>query len=424
MANIIIKKFGPITEAEFETQIVTVFIGNQSSGKSTLAKIISFSSWIEKEAILRQDLSFIDEAFLEEQLLKFHKVKTYRNKGFYIKYEGDVLNYSYSESGIECKWTKDGKTHKLSKIAYIPSTRNLIAIPGLESLMVSHDNIRSFVFDWLNVHRKYNSENRMDILDLGVSYYYNENGNSDTIILDNGKELAIDEASSGLQSLVPLYILIDYLTRWIYENKPDSSFEKQELRSKTLENELRKILKNNDMNLGLRELAKVFTDRVLQDEIDNPRELSDEKDKDLIFFSKIVENFTSISSSKIIIEEPEQNLFPRTQRDLIYYLIKSTIQEDKGRYHELVLTTHSPYVLYALNNCMMGGLLGDKIDAIKDKIDCKESFVDPRDVAVYGVEEGITKKLQQEDGLIGENYFEVNMKGLMDDFYKMLNYYE
>ena len=31
--------------------------------------------------------------------------------------------------------------------------------------------------------------------------------------------------------------------------------------------------------------------------------------------------------------------------------------------------------------------------------------------------------IQQPDGLIGDNYFDRNMKEVMDDFYKMLNYY-
>ncbi len=60
MSKIRIKNFGPIKEGFTETlpdgtvsewmdvKKVTVFIGNQGSGKSTVAKLISTLSWIEK----------------------------------------------------------------------------------------------------------------------------------------------------------------------------------------------------------------------------------------------------------------------------------------------------------------------------------------------------------------------------------------
>lgn len=54
MSKIRIKNFGPIKEGFVENsgwidlKKVSVFIGNQGSGKSTVAKLISTLSWIEK----------------------------------------------------------------------------------------------------------------------------------------------------------------------------------------------------------------------------------------------------------------------------------------------------------------------------------------------------------------------------------------
>ncbi len=54
MSKIKIKNFGPIKEGYAEddgwmdVKKVTVFIGNQGSGKSTVAKLISTFTWIEK----------------------------------------------------------------------------------------------------------------------------------------------------------------------------------------------------------------------------------------------------------------------------------------------------------------------------------------------------------------------------------------
>ncbi len=59
MSKIRIKNFGPIKEGFKEAdgnewmdvKKVTVFIGNQGSGKSTVAKVISTLTWMEKSSI-------------------------------------------------------------------------------------------------------------------------------------------------------------------------------------------------------------------------------------------------------------------------------------------------------------------------------------------------------------------------------------
>ena len=59
MSRIKIKNFGPIKEGLGEEWIdinkLTVFIGNQGSGKSTIAKLFSTFTWIEK-ALIRGDI--------------------------------------------------------------------------------------------------------------------------------------------------------------------------------------------------------------------------------------------------------------------------------------------------------------------------------------------------------------------------------
>jgi len=44
--KLIVKNFGPIKEAELELGKVTVFIGEQASGKSVLAKLVAISKMI------------------------------------------------------------------------------------------------------------------------------------------------------------------------------------------------------------------------------------------------------------------------------------------------------------------------------------------------------------------------------------------
>ena len=128
-------------------------------------------------------------------------------------------------------------------------------------------------------------------------------------------------------------------------------------------------------------------------------------------------------NSQFIIEEPEQNLFPEAQRDLVYYFLQKCLNREENR---LTLTTHSPYVLYALNNCMMAGLVRDKMEANElSKLKCNQSKINPIDISIYEIREGVVRgTIQGKDGLISDNYFDQKMKDLMDDFYLMLNYYE
>ena len=48
MRRLIIRNVGPIKSLDIRLNKINVFIGPQGSGKSTIAKIISFCSWLEK----------------------------------------------------------------------------------------------------------------------------------------------------------------------------------------------------------------------------------------------------------------------------------------------------------------------------------------------------------------------------------------
>ena len=60
MAKLKIRNFGPITkgfdenDGWLEISPVTVFIGNQATGKSTIAKLYATFTWLEK-ALVRKD---------------------------------------------------------------------------------------------------------------------------------------------------------------------------------------------------------------------------------------------------------------------------------------------------------------------------------------------------------------------------------
>ena len=102
-------------------------------------------------------------------------------------------------------WKSKRWEYKRPKVSYIPADRNLVAaIPGWSSLSMD-GNMIEFMSDWDKARRFVKKEE--NFLDLGMSYSYDSQSNSDRIQLENGKPLMLRESSSGVQSLLPMYWL-------------------------------------------------------------------------------------------------------------------------------------------------------------------------------------------------------------------------
>lgn len=425
MSTITIKNIGPIKEVvEISLNRINVFMGPQSSGKSTIAIIISFCTWVEKDVATSQSLSEYQEniTYFRERLESFHKIKGYFNSDSYIHYKSEVVEIVWENEECSISWV-DKYAYQRSKIAYIPSERNMVILPEARKSEFGNTNIRSFLFDWFEARKKYSDENNLSVLNLGVNYYYIEGSEEDHIRGNNNDaeyDILLSNASSGLQSITPLIVMIEYLTKWIYD-EDNISFEQDERKQRVnrilvVEKVLKPYYDKDDLPIeDLQKLVKSFNER-----------LHEKEEKAVEYFDdyKTISNgLFKTTNSQFIIEEPEQNLFPETQRDLMYYLLQQCLNKKGNR---LTLTTHSPYVLYALNNCMMAGLVSDKMESNElRKLKCNKSKINPSDVSIYEIREGVVRgTIQGEDGLISDNYFDQKMKDLMDDFYLMLNYYE
>ena len=406
MARIKIENIGPINFVEIELNKINVIIGPQSSGKSTIAKIISYCQWVEKRHILDGGFKYD----VKVQLLEFHRLgKVYFNDNSVFEYESDFIKICYKGKNLEQFITdKDDKlNYKNTKHIYIPSERNFVSsIPNLSKYKESNDNIMSFVYDWYTAKRKFTKQNSQPILNLGINFYNGEEKDSDILILDqNKKEIQLIESSSGLQSVTPLFIVFEYLTELLFDENRFSSIEDRDsIKRQEIMNNLVDVFISNKIKISPNEKGGI--------------ELS--KDQ-LETLAQFIQSRVEYHQSNFIIEEPEQNLFPETQRDLIYYLF-GKLKSNKN--HSITITTHSPYILYAINNCIMANIVKDKMkQSDKDKLKCLASDINPKLISVYQIANGQIKSIQKDDRLISDNYFDNKMKELMDDFYNMLNYY-
>lgn len=398
MAKIIIKDVGPVKEAELELNKINVFMGPQSSGKSTIAKLISYCQWVEKRRLL--DGKYNED--INKQLLKFHHLdENYFDDNSFFEYESNFIKINYSgkklTEKIEIK-VDNILDYKKTKNIYIPAERNFVSVvPNLGKYNETNDNIMNLIYDWFSAKQDIDKQHPISILNLDVDYYFQKGSDVDWLILKNeNKEIKLINASSGLQSIIPLMVLINDLTHNLNSKETPLSVVEKEYKEY---------------------LMSLYTKQINESPI-----IKTENG------FKILTNRGFYHNSNLIIEEPEQNLFPNTQKDLIYEMLYTITNSVGNEPNTLSITTHSPYVLYAINNCMLAYLVGSKL---QENVSPNISRINPKDVCIYEFRKEneednkwILKSIQQEDGLIGSNYFDQNMKALMDDFYVLLKYYD
>ncbi|MDP2887695.1 MAG: AAA family ATPase [Bacteroidota bacterium] len=404
MSKIRIKNFGPIKEGcqEYDGWIdikkVTVFIGNQGSGKSTVAKLISTFMWLEK-ALIRGDMkapvSYQD--FVE--LIEFHRLENYLQSNTEIEYEGTTFRLklvSNSNKKIIEVTNLNGKSVKLPKIMYVPAERNFLS--SIENINKVSDLIVGSLKNYSVEFRNAQLANKGKAVELPI--------NNTKIVYDpkddenylefNGKRLKLSHASSGFHSFVPLYWITKYLNDFVKQS------EKVLMELLSTDQTVRRKNELKELNsLGLDEKTLRAREKKINEK----------------FVCKYFIN---------IVEEPEQNLFPTSQKQVLYSLLGFNNMIGENR---LIMTTHSPYLLVYLTLCVEANRLKQKVntDTLKSKLSeivPLASTVDGNDLVVYQLNEinGIIAKLKKYKGLPSdENELNNELADANDEFSKLLD---
>ena len=408
MNKIKIQNIGAISNAELDINKINVIIGPQGSGKSTIAKIISYCQWVEKRNILDGEYKY--DVF--EQFLDFHRLDiNYFSDNSFFEYQSDYITISYQGKKLKQTITlkKSSFDYQKSKNIYVPAERNLVsAIPNLNKYNETNDNIMSFVYDWSSAKKSYTKQKKLPILNLDIDFY-NDDKKTDSAILflqNKNKEISLRSGSSGLQSVVPLIVIVEYLSSVIYTEKLPVSV--------------------NELEAMKTSISRVdFADYVLP-KLQSTKQTDKESIQKTVseIVNGIFEKRKSYQATNFIIEEPEQNLFPKNQKDLIYYIFNKLNSEKD---HSLLITTHSPFILYAINNCLMGAVIADKLsEEEKQEFESKDSWISPDKVNVFQIDENIgtiTSIKNSKTGTVDKHYFNEIMNEIMDEYYNMLNFF-
>lgn len=365
--KLIIKNIGPVAEAELDIKAYNFIIGEQGEGKSTIAKILSFCLWLEKYLMMEVDQKELSEDFYNQNLEKYHKMESYFNKDSYISYVGNYINFTLKDENYEYEVKKKFSEYKKGKTAYIPAERIILSLSNISKYLFQNDYIKDFVFEWLDVRTNFTRSSWLDFDTLGYKYYYDNSIGDMLEFNDSEKNMPLTNASSGMQAITPVYVYLYYLLYGIYNGLEKVSFDKK----KYIYNAITRIV-SKELNIHNIE------------EISN--NLSKEGNSELASkFDSVLFNIGKYHNTSVVIEEPEISLFPTTQ---INFIKKTMPMINRERGDILFMTTHSPYILSAVNNSLMAGYVVDKYPALKKKISeaiPNMPFIFPQDCSVYSI---------------------------------------
>ena len=188
--------------------------------------------------------------------------------------------------------------------------------------------------------------------------------------------------SSGLQSLIPQYTLLSYLFDISLFTEPTSVRTDQ----------------NNS---------------ILKEKIERNPEL-----KNL----NILDNYLKNNGVKVFLEEPEQNLFPKAQYELVKWIAKKM---NGNSCNTLFVSTHSPYILSSINNLIQAYDSAAKgIEARRqvEKVVRQKDFFNFDDLCVYGVNKGrVRNLLDNENRLIAQSFLDSTSLDIANEFSKLLD---
>jgi nicotinamide riboside kinase len=125
-----------------------------------------------------------------------------------------------------------------------------------------------------------------------------------------------------------------------------------------------------------------------------------------------------LSEGLVYVEEPEANIFPSTQYELVRLF--AWLSQEWRLHFSWVITTHSTYILSAFNNLIYAGQLGqDK--KIRRRIPIEKKYwVEPGTFAAYSIHDGKCESILSESGLIDGEYLDSASEKIGKEFDSLL----
>ena len=420
-----IKNFGPIkggfkdNGGFIEINTLTLICGNQATGKSTIAKLFSTFTWLEKaffKSIYKEE-SFSNNDFYN--LCENQKIpNSYFTANTEIEYIGITYYFSYKNGKIQPRRMQNSFeietfVYHRPKIMYIPSERNLLTVLRNAENIKKLPLMLSLLQDrYQKALYKYIKED-LQLPVSNLSLKYNEARATVYIIAPDNSSVSIEYASSGVQSVAPLIVVSKYLSDMI----TSSFLDNIRTLSNSERNGIKTDIKNMYFDSDFIEEAINIIDRAV---LIGSKKIDEHEESIIVWLESVLKPYFNTCFTNIV-EEPEQNLYPESQANVLYELISYLNLNEHNR---LLITTHSPYLLSFLTLAAKADELLQKGIQKKeiDKIIPSKAAISGKKIHIYETKKDGTIKLVKPYDFLPSDDNELNkaLDATNEDFARLL----
>lgn len=418
-----ITNFGPIKNLYIEIKPILVLIGQQASGKSTVGKLIYFFKSLSSEFFMSyygspnagiditQDLIVpIREKFYDFFGSTFHlpdfNIRYYYNDGKYLTLTLTAqkkINARFSENFFSIDDRKELRIYKNRLRKIKEELENVDTVAKKIQLDEQHLDFLRKLADKINSIFN-NQQNDFLYILAGRSATVGYSETFESLLQQNiqknieaqghrafeAREQTIDETLmlGFMQRVIKMRQLFNNLGNFdgIIKLANKSLTPKLELASKLVNNVLHG--KYNNSNFGERIICKenggyVYLKNASSGQQESIRILQDA--------------FLSIYQSNNIfriVEEPEAHLSPEGQKHTVQLLVLMLNHSISG---QLILTTHSPYVLTSINNLICAANVGSCNRELVSKMIPEALWIKPDTIAAYMLTDGSALNIIDEE---------------------------
>ena len=396
--RLVIKNFGPIKSVDLELGKMTILIGEQATGKSTIAKVLAVCRYFSFITDVTNNLFHIENLYFDV-IFKDYGIQEYINDQSYFLY--DCSDYK-----LEVTIVHDGK--------YITNLDKNIRQPFIKfQPRILEEKSENFKLLMSELNKIKFKANYGEILTQYISQNWNI---PTTFLLNEVKEVMNNPfyfpTERGLQSIFSL-------GKDSIQNLSDSLFNQLSLLDKTYKNFLNEVeieplnifykYQNNQGYIRKKEEINYY-----------PLRNGASGYQSIVPIVLTIKYYTEIERRKrtFIVEEPELNLFPKSQKKLMEFFVENI--NNSG--HSFLLPTHSPYFLSAINDLLMAYKKGQNNEVEVDKIIKKDSWLNPDDLSVYQLKDGFAVDIfDKKLNLIGENIIDDVSDEMNEEFEELLD---
>lgn len=436
MQKIIIKNFGAIKEAEIDIPKTLVLIGEQASGKSTIAKLIYFFQtlkedylrWLIVEQAKKDFALIVKNKFLDlfdsdiETGLELRFYPDYKNNQP-LEYSNQIYIFIAPKSDIQIKFPDNYFNEKLLNL-FENNFSTLKKINELESQATKSEE-----FVLLEKYRKDSTRAMENLSDINFNLKYDNAayliaGRSATVSFGDLYEKYIFRELKDRKNIDDLLIsqFIEHISRikTLFKNRGGRFENVLRSEDKTpislkAENKITEILKGKYINNGGGERLEFKIGKSI-----SLNQSSSGQQEAIRILQDIFLVIAQNTAALRVIEEPEAHLFPIAQKQMIELLALMVNQNENSR---LIITTHSPYILSTFNNLLFASRVIEKnpsaesdVSEIVD-IDFRLKAADFAAYTLKNTEGGfVSESIMSDRGVIKQNYLDTASEMLSYEF--------